>query len=285
MTNGWKLPVPEGWVEQVWSAFAEDVGPGDISSACLEPDTVVNWAIEAQAEGILCGVGVAHYVLQPESEEPSDAYCEIMMSDGEPVSPGDIVLQGRGDVVKLLSRERTALNFVMHLSGVATHTNRFVKRLEGLNTRVVDTRKTIPGLRALQKYAVRCGGGRNHRLGLFDGIMIKDNHIVAAGSISNAVARAKSVAGQMTKIEVECETLEQVAEAVQAGADIVMLDNMDPFMMQQAVRDFKGKAVFEASGGVTLETVRGVASTGVDYVSVGALTHSAPSLPFHLEVE
>lgn len=285
MTNGWKLPIPEGWVEQIWAAFAEDVGPGDLSSACLEPGKLVNWVIEAQGDGVLCGGGLAHYLLQPEGDESADAFCDILMTDGDQVSPGDIVLRGRSDVVRLLTRERTALNFIMHLSGVATHTQRFVQKLEGLDTQVVDTRKTIPGLRALQKYAVRCGGGRNHRLGLFDGVMIKDNHILAAGSITAAVERSKAVSSHMVRIEVECETLEQVEEAVNAGADIVMLDNMDPFMMQEAVRDYKNKVILEASGGVTLETVRGVASTGVHVVSVGALTHSAPALPFHLEVE
>ncbi len=283
--NGWKLPAAEGWVEQVWGAFAEDVGPGDLSSGCLEAGTLVDWMIEAQADGILCGAGVAHYVLVPEGDESSDAYCDVLMQDGDDVSPGDIILRGRSEVVKLLSRERTALNFLMHLSGIATHTSKFVKRLEGLDTQVVDTRKTVPGLRALHKYAVRCGGGKNHRLGLFDGIMIKDNHIAACGSITEAVRKSREFTGHMTKIEVECESLDQVKEAVQAGADVVMLDNMDPFMMQEAVRAYKGKVILEASGGVTLETVRGVASTGVDYVSVGALTHSSPALAFHLEVE
>jgi nicotinate-nucleotide pyrophosphorylase (carboxylating) len=285
MTVGWKHPAPEGWVESVWAALAEDVGPGDLSSVAVNPEEVADWRIEAQADGVACGVGIAAYLLQPEFDDPQDDECEALLDDGEPVGPGTVVLRGRTRVGRLLTRERTALNYMMLLSGVATLTNRYVRKLEGLTTQVVDTRKTIPGMRALQKYAVRCGGGRNHRMGLYDGVMIKDNHIRAAGSLSEAVARAKHLVGHMTRIEVECETLDQVQEAVAARADVVMLDNMDPFSMAEAVRNYRGQVVFEASGGVTLDTVRPIAETGVDVVSVGALTHSAPALPYHLELE
>ncbi len=284
MIPGWRHPAPEGWIDLVWDALAEDLGTGDLSSACLNPDWAVDWEIEAQAEGVLCGCGLAYYLLQDEEGDPDDGTVEALMDDGEPVRAGDIVLRGRTPSARLLARERTALNFLMLLSGVSTLTDQFVRRLDGLATDVVDTRKTVPGLRALQKYAVRCGGGKNHRMGLYDGVMIKDNHIRAAGSISEAMARVRHVIGHMTAVEVECETIDQAREAVDSGADIVMLDNMDPFTMQSAVRELKGRVVLEASGGVTLDTVRAIASTGVDVVSVGALTHSAPALPFHLEV-
>jgi nicotinate-nucleotide pyrophosphorylase (carboxylating) len=180
--------------------------------------------------------------------------------------------------------ERTALNFIMHLSGVATLTSAHVKRVKGTKAKIVDTRKTLPMLRSLQKYAVRCGGGHNHRMGLYDGAMIKDNHIAACGSISEALSAVRSYASHMTKIEVECESLDQIEEAINAGADVVLLDNMDPFMMREAVQKYAGKCLFEASGGVSLDTVSGVAKTGVDLISVGALTHSATAIPFHLEL-
>lgn len=270
----------------IWAAMAEDIGPGDPSGAIFEDDEeTARWVIEAQAEGIASGLGLAYYLMQPEPEEPERCFTELLVMDGEPVGRGTRVMRGQMVTARLLAKERTALNFIMHLSGIATLTSQFVERVSGLDCAIVDTRKTVPGMRALQKYAVRCGGGRNHRMGLYDGIMIKDNHIRAVGSITEAVRRARAVAGHMTMVEVECETLEQVAEAVGAGVDIVMLDNMDPFMMQDAARKYGSQVRLEASGGVTLETVRGVAQTGVHAVSVGALTHSAPALAFHLEVE
>jgi len=282
--TGWKHPSPEGWIEQVWAALEADLGPGDLSAACLNPDAVVEWEIEAQADGVLCGCGIAAYLLADEDSDPDECSIEVKFEDGEPVHPGDIVLTGRSLSTKLLSRERTALNYLMLLSGTATLTRRFVERLAGTGVDVTDTRKTVPGMRSLQKYAVRCGGGKNHRMGLYDGVMVKDNHVQAAGSISEAVARARHCTGHMTKVEVECETVEQVEEAVRAGADVVMLDNMDPFAMAEAAKKVGDRVVLEASGGIGLETVRGVASAGVHVVSVGSLTHSAPALPFHLEV-
>ncbi len=283
--NGWKAPAPEGWIELAWSALAEDIGSGDPTSALFDESDEVGWYIEAQAEGVLCGIGIAHYLLQPESDDSDSATCEIQVRDGEQVDHGTVVLSGRANPARLLARERTCLNFLMHLSGIASLTAQVVQKVEGLPVRIVDTRKTVPGLRSLQKYAVRCGGGVNHRMGLYDGIMLKDNHIKAAGSIADAVAAAKEVAGHMMLIEVECELAEQVEQAVNAGADIVMLDNMDPFLMAELARKYKGQVVLEASGGITLETVRGVAQTGIDAISMGALTHSAKALPFHLEVE
>jgi nicotinate-nucleotide pyrophosphorylase (carboxylating) len=282
--SGWLQPEPANWWQIVEDAYHEDIGSGDVTSGCIDPERQVEWYIEAQAEGILCGVGIAEHLLAPFPGDPEDAYIEVGAFDGDTIRRGDHVLRGRLSARRALAVERTALNFIMHLSGVSSLTHQFVQKVEGTGARIVDTRKTIPGLRSLQKYAVRCGGGHNHRMGLFDGAMIKDNHILAVGSITKAVERVRSYASHMTKIEVECENLKQVEEAVNAGAEVILLDNMDPFMMRDAVKAFKGRAILEASGGISLETVKGVAQTGVDLISVGALTHSAVSLPFHMEI-
>lgn len=265
-------------------AVVEDLGSGDITAGSLPPDLMVEWYIEAQAEGVLCGLGIADYLLGPIPTDPEEAWIEPQRVDGDLVQRGTVVIEGFLPARRLMAAERTALNFLMHLSGVSTLTRQFVRRIDGLESRIVDTRKTLPLLRGLQKYAVRCGGGHNHRMGLYDGAMLKDNHIAAAGGIAGAVTKLRSYASHMTKIEVECETMEQVEEAVGAGADVVLLDNMDPFMMREVVKRFKGKVLLEASGGINLDTVRGVAQTGVDLISIGALTHSAPSVPFHLEI-
>ena len=276
MTPGWMHPEPEGWLDLLDSAMVEDVGSGDLAAHLLEPDEVSDWYIEAQGDGVVCGLGIAAELFDLE---------DVPYRDGDRVSPGTIVMRGDLESHLLLTCERTALNFIMHLSGVATLTRKFVDAVDGLPVMIVDTRKTLPGLRALQKYAVRCGGGRSHRMGLYDALMIKDNHIRACGSISDAVAKARASLGHMVKIEVECEQFEQVREAVGCGVDVVMLDNMTLDEMRRCVGEFKNLAIFEASGGVNLDTVRGIAETGVDVISVGALTHSAPALPFHLEVE
>lgn len=281
--NAWYDSEPADWLQVVEVALDEDIGTGDVSVRCIPSEAMVNWHIEAQAEGVVSGIAIAEYLFAPFGMDHDTAWLEIVKKDGERVRRGDILIKGRQNCRRVLSAERTALNFLMHLSGVATHTRRFVDAVGDLPCKVVDTRKTIPGLRGLQKYAVRCGGGANHRMGLYDGVMIKDNHIAAVGSILEAVKTMRGAVGHMVKIEVECETLEQVGEAVQAGADVVLLDNMDPFTMREATKMYKGKTLFEASGGVNLETVQGIAATGVDLVSVGALTHSAPALAMHLE--
>ncbi len=281
--SAWLQPEPTNWWPIVDDALAEDIGSGDLTSGCLDADLMFSWRIEAQAEGFLSGVGVADFLLGPVQGDPEDTWIEAHRVDGDFVKRGDKVIEGRAPARRILTYERTALNFLMHMSGIATLTSLFVKRIEGTNARIVDTRKTLPLLRGLEKYAVRCGGGHNHRMGLYDGVMIKDNHIAAVGGITQAVERVRGYASHMTKIEVECESLEQVEEAVKAGADVVLLDNMDPFMMREAASKFQGQCLLEASGGVSLETVRAIAQTGVDLISVGALTHSAPALPFHLE--
>jgi len=281
----WLEPEPANWWNTVEDAIAEDVGYGDVSGGCLPPDLMVRWRIEAQAEGVLSGVGIAEYLLAPSTADPEGSTIDVYKFDGDKVSRGETVLEGTLPARRALMTERVALNFLMPMSGIATLTAQFVARVEGTKAKIIDTRKTLPGLRMLQKYAVRCGGGHNHRMGLYDGAMIKDNHIAAMGSIRAAVEAIRSYASHMTKIEVECETLEQVAEAVDAKADIVLLDNMDPFMMREAVKQFSGRCLFEASGGITLDTVKGVAQTGVDLISVGSLTHSAMSLPLHMEFD
>ena len=283
--NAWMDPEPACWWTIVEDALVEDLGTGDLTAACLPPNLLVNWYIESQEDGVVCGVGIADFLLGPQPGDPEEIDCEVLVRDGERVGRGTRVIEGRANARKLLASERTALNFLMMLSGVSTLTRRYVEKVRGTGARIVDTRKTLPGMRVLQKYAVRCGGGFNHRMGLYDAAMLKDNHIKAAGGIERAVAKMKASLSHLTKIEVECDTLEQVDLAVHAGADVILLDNMDPFMMREAVQKHRGKCLFEASGGVSLDTVTSIAQIGVDIISVGALTHSAPSLPFHLELE
>jgi len=280
----WLQPEPQNWWLIVDDAVMEDVGSGDVTGGALPEDMVVRWHIEAQSDGVLSGVAIAEYLLAPYNNDPEAAFIEVHRADGEYVTRGEKIIGGLTLARRAMMAERTALNFLMHMSGIATLTDQFVRRVEGTNAKIVDTRKTLPLLRSLQKYAVRCGGGHNHRMGLYDGAMLKDNHIAAAGSIPKAIETLRGYLSHMTKIEVECESLEQVDEAVEAGADVVLLDNMDPFMMREAVKKHKGKCLFEASGGINLDTVRGVAQTGVDIISVGALTHSAPAMSFHMEL-
>jgi nicotinate-nucleotide pyrophosphorylase (carboxylating) len=281
----WLHPEPHDWWSVVEVALAEDIGSGDLSSASLPADLLADWYIEVQADGVLAGLGVAAQLMQPEDDDPAGCDLDVLARDGDAVRRGDVVIRGRLPVSALLSAERTALNFMMQLSGVATLTRKFVESVQGTQARIVDTRKTVPGLRALQKYAVRCGGGFNHRMGLYDGVMLKDNHIAAHGSVARAISAARHIASHLIRIEVECETPAQVQEAVAAGADVVMLDNMDPFMMREVVKQFGERVLLEASGGINLDTVRGVALTGVHLISVGVITHSAPALSMHLELK
>lgn len=279
MNSCWKSPEPFGWQTHVQAALQEDIFSGDITSATLDPSAQAEWYIEAQAEGIVCGTGIAYHLLGTYSK----GY-EFGCVDGDRVQPGTIICRGTMPAALALQYERTALNYIMHLSGIATLTHRFQSAVSHTKARIVDTRKTTPGLRHLQKYAVRCGGGHNHRMGLYDAVMIKDNHIRAHGSILKAVEIARSQVSHLTKIEVECDHPSQVGEAVTAGADVILLDNMLPSVMADVVQEFAGKAIFEASGGVNLDTVRAIAESGVDIISVGALTHSAPSLSVHMEL-
>jgi nicotinate-nucleotide pyrophosphorylase (carboxylating) len=285
LVSVWLQPEPQNWWQVVEDALAEDLGSGDVSGGVIAPDDMALWYVEAQQEGVLCGVGILEYLLGPNQADPDSARITVETNDGQHVARGQVIARGALPARRALSCERTALNFVMQLSGVATLTREFVRRVEGTGAKIVDTRKTTPLLRGLQKYAVRCGGGHNHRMGLFDGAMLKDNHIRAAGSIRAAVEQFRAYASHMTKLEIECETLEQVDEAVEAGADVVLLDNMNPFDMREAVKKHTGKVLLEASGGIHLDTVKAVGATGVDIISVGALTHSAPAIAFHMEFE
>jgi nicotinate-nucleotide pyrophosphorylase (carboxylating) len=282
--SAWLQPEPANWWHVVDEAIQEDVGSGDVTGGCVDPDTMVDWYVEIQQDGVICGLGIVEYLMAPYQSDPDDSSLTYNSADGDPVKREQRVVEGRIPARRALMAERTLLNFLMHLSGVATLTSQFVAKVGDAQAKVVDTRKTLPGMRALQKYAVRCGGGHNHRMGLFDGVLIKDNHIRVCGSIARAVERVRSYASPLIKVEVECQSLEQVDEAVDSGADIVMLDNMDPFMMRDAVKRYEGQVLFEASGGINLDTVRGVAQTGVDLISIGALTHSAPSLMLHMEM-
>jgi len=264
-------------------ALQEDLGAGDwTTDSLIPPDLHTRCAILAQAHGVLCGVEIAKRVFQ---RLDAGVRFADALEDGACLAPDTRVLTLEGNTRAILKAERTALNFLQHLSGIATRARQFVDAVAGTGAQIVDTRKTTPTLRLLEKYAVRVGGGRNHRVGLYDGILIKDNHLAAlGGDITEAVRRARRHAHHLLAVEVECATLEQVERAVAAGADGILLDNMPLETLREAVRLAKGRVRFlEASGGITLETVRAVAETGVDYISVGAITHSAPIVPMHLE--
>lgn len=268
--------------EAVERALAEDLGLGDITTECTVPAGRPGEAvILAKEEGTIAGLEVAR-----ETFLAVDGGLEIvpLAGDGAPVKPGARLATIKGSLASILKAERTALNFLMRMSGIATGTARFVKAVEGTKAKIVDTRKTAPGLRVLDKYAVMLGGGANHRMGLFDGVLIKENHIASVGSIGEAVKKAKAVCHHLVKVEVETTSLEEVKEALEAGAEAILLDNMKPGMMSECVKLIAGRAVVEASGGITLENVREVAETGVDLISVGALTHSAKALDICLEV-
>lgn len=263
-------------------ALEEDFGrAGDLTTDLLLPEGQTARAVIAAREpGIVCGLVAA--VLAFRLVDTSVRLTPIT-PDGSKIEPKQIICELEGPARAVLSAERTALNFMGHLSGVATATNALVRQTSGTKARIICTRKTIPGLRILQKYAVRCGGGFNHRFGLDDAVLIKDNHIAAAGGVEPAVTRARAGLGHMVKIEVEVDTLAQLETALGLGVDTILLDNMNAGDMRKAVAMSAGRAVLEASGGITLESVRAVAETGVDYISSGALTHSARNLDLGLD--
>jgi nicotinate-nucleotide pyrophosphorylase (carboxylating) len=268
-------------------ALAEDLGKGDVTTeALISSNQQGTGFIVAKKEGILAGTGVAKQVFHRVDPELK---VEILTEDGARVKQGTKMVKVSGSIASILKAERVALNFLQRLSGIATETNRYVARVEGLPVRIMDTRKTTPGLRSLEKYAVKAGGGENHRMNLGDGVLIKDNHLAGLRSrgldIKEVVARARQNAPQRLPLEVEVKTVSEALEAVEAGADIVMLDNMNLEDMRKAVKTIHGRALIEASGGITLDNVRAVAETGVDFISIGALTHSARALDISLEVE
>jgi len=271
----------------VRNALDEDIGPGDVTTAAVvSPDLSLAAAVVARESMVVCGTEFgrsAFRQLSPRIE------VTILVPDGRRVTAGEVLLRVHGPAGPLLSAERVALNFMQRLSGVSTLTSRFVSELSGLKTRVLDTRKTTPGLRRAEKYAVKCGGGENHRIGLFDMVLIKDNHLAVLGQktddpVGFAVRAAREKFPSL-KVEVEADSIEQVRAAVLAGADIILLDNMPVEKLREAVGIIGGRAVSEASGGVNLQTVRAIAETGVDFVSVGALTHSARAVDIGLDFE
>lgn len=282
------IRIPPAEIERVVRlALEEDLGWGDVTTDSLvDPGLRASGRIVAREPGVLAGLDVAAEVFRQ-----VDPAVEIRRhkADGERLVRGDAVMTIAGPAAALLRAERTALNFLQRLCGVATATSRYVERIHGLPAKVIDTRKTTPGLRSLEKYAVRMGGGHNHRHGLGDGVLVKDNHLVAlaleGAGIAEAVRRAREQVPHTIKIEIEADTLDQVKEALDAGSDLILLDNMSPEELRTAVQMSGGRAVLEASGGITLETIRAVAETGVDLISVGALTHSVKALDLALDFD
>lgn len=276
-------PLPDIILEPIVRlALQEDLGrAGDLTTdATIPADAVSSAQIRARKPGQVAGIDAAHLALRLIDDAVT---FDVNKPDGSAIEPGDVVISFSGKSRSILTAERTMLNFMGRLSGIATLTNEFVSLIEGTNARIVCTRKTTPGHRAVEKRAVRCGGGTSHRYGLDDAIMIKDNHIAAAGSLEAAVERAFAYAGHLRMIEVEVDTLEQLERLIPLKPHAVLLDNMSPATLKEAVSMVGGAFTTEASGGVTLETVRDIAETGVDFISVGALTHSAPNLDLGMD--
>ena len=263
-------------------ALKEDIGSGDLTTRLLFPKTIkAEAAIQVKQEAILAGLTVAEAVFK--KVDPKLKF-KSLARDGDRVKAGTIVARLEGDGRSLLKGERVALNFLQHLSGIATLTARFVEAVRGTKATILDTRKTTPGLRNLEKYAVRTGGGRNHRMNLSDGILIKDTHLALAGSLKAAVERAKKNASRGFKVEAETTNRTELEEALAAKADIILLDNMSIPQLKEAVLLINGQALTEVSGGVNLNNVREIASTGVDFISIGALTHSAPAVDLSMDI-
>ena len=267
--------------ELIEMALKEDMGTGDITTiSVIEPDREAHGIYKAKEDGIICGLDLIARVYHAISDEVHVVY---HTHDGAAVKRGDVIAEVFGNAQILLSGERVGLNLIQRLSGVATATRKAVDAVAGYDVKIVDTRKTTPGMRVLEKYAVRVGGGNNHRFGLADGILIKDNHITAAGGITAAIQRAKANAPHTLKVEVEVESIDQAKEALSAGADIIMLDNMSSADMKACVTMVGGKALTEASGNMGERNLAEVAETGVDFISIGALTHSVKSLDISLK--
>lgn len=266
----------------ITTALEEDLGRGDVTTlATIPPDRTAQGKITAKADLTIAGLPLVERVLH--AVDPT-AGVRLLVTEGSAVKKGQVVLELWGNAAGLLIAERTLLNFLQHISGVATLTRKFVDAIAGTKCKIIDTRKTLAGFRLLDKYAVTQGGGTNHRMGLDDGILIKDNHIVVCGGVGAAVRQARSRASALLRIEVECTTLAEVQDAIDARADILLLDNMTTSQMADAVCLVNGRALLEASGNMSLDRVREVAETGVDFISVGALTHSAPAVDLSMAV-
>ena len=275
------MEIPSSVIDLIHRALEEDIGPGDITTSLLIPDENESRALYiAKGNFVLAGLPFSREVFQ--ILDPSISF-KMFYNEGANVMKGDVVAEVHGKTRAILSGERVSLNILQRLSGIATLTSMYVDKIKGLKAKIVDTRKTTPCQRFMEKYAVRMGGGGNHRFGLFDGILIKDNHIEAVGSIKEAVKLTKS-SYHLAKIEVEVENLYDLKEAIKAGADIVMLDNMSVSDIKEAVKISNGRVLLEASGGVKLENVRDIAEAGVDLISVGALTHSAVAVDISLKI-
>ncbi|HEU4327967.1 MAG TPA: carboxylating nicotinate-nucleotide diphosphorylase [Roseiflexaceae bacterium] len=281
------MDLPQKVVQEIVErALREDIGHGDLTSLALVPVEARGEALFVLREpGVVAGLSVIAAVFAA-----IDPALELLPRavEGQAVEAGAVIAAVRGPMRGILGGERVALNLLQRMCGVATLTARYVEAVRGTRARILDTRKTTPGLRALEKYAVRAGGGTNHRFGLFDAVMIKDNHLASLArqghGVAEAVRRARAVVGPMVRIEIEVESVGAAVEAAEAGADVIMLDNMPPALLREAVAAVGGRSLLEASGGITLETIRAVAESGVDYISVGALTHSARALDIGLDI-
>jgi nicotinate-nucleotide pyrophosphorylase (carboxylating) len=264
------------------AALREDIGAGDVTSGATIPENVrATGLYTAKQALVVAGMAVAGEIAR--LVDPALEF-RILVRDGAPVSSGTALAEVRGCARSVLIAERTSLNFLQRMCGIATLTRLYVDRIHGTGSRILDTRKTVPGLRVLDKYAVACGGGMNHRMGLFDGVLIKNNHLAFHASVAQAVQEARRHLGHLVKIEVEVRSLEELQTALTAGADVVLLDNFTPAATRKAVEMVAGRVPVEASGGITLDSVRDFAEAGVDYISVGALTHSVASADIHLRV-
>jgi nicotinate-nucleotide pyrophosphorylase (carboxylating) len=280
--NNITTPPSSTWAALLDRALAEDLGIGDATSqAVLDPFLKISSRLEARESLVVCGLELAEATFRQLDET---IHFESHLRDGSSASAGNVVATIEGTAIAILAAERTALNFIQRMSGIATETKRYVSAVSGTGVTIVDTRKTIPGWRVLDKYAVRVGGGRNHRSGLYDAILIKDNHIAAAGGVGTAIQTVKDAAAEHLWLQVEVESLEDAEEAVAYGIDSLLLDNRSVSELREFVKQFGTSCILEASGGVTLETVNEIAKTGVHRISIGALTHSAKAADLALEV-
>ncbi|PRD45857.1 nicotinate-nucleotide diphosphorylase (carboxylating) [Phyllobacterium phragmitis] len=270
--------------EAVRAALAEDLGrAGDITTyATIAEDARAKAVLASRETGVVAGLAFAETAFA--LLDPAVKFTALVR-DGERVEPGQMIARAEGSARALLSAERVALNFLMYLSGIATYTAKFADLIAHTGAKVCDTRKTVPGMRAPAKYAVRCGGGANHRFGLDDAVLIKDNHIAVSGGVARAIEAARAYAGHLVKIEVEVDTIIQMEEALSVGADVILLDNMSPELLEKAVKINAGRARLEASGNISFDTIRAVAETGVDYISTSKITMAAPTLDVGLDIE